>query len=88
MKIKENFMLKEIAGSFVVVPTGAALVDFQMMLSLNETGVFLWEHLKTDTNEEKLLEALLKEYDVDEATAKADINEFVELLKTKKVIEE
>lgn len=88
MKIKDGFILKEIAGSFVVMPTGEALVDFNMMLTLNETGVFLWEHIAEGAKKEDLLDAILGEYDIDEETAKADIDEFVDMLIAKKVIEE
>lgn len=87
MKIKDGFMLKEIAGTFVVVPKGSALVDFQMMLSLNETGVFLWELLSKGAEKEDLYNAILSEYDVDEDTAKKDVDDFLLRLESKKVIE-
>ena len=88
MKVKEGFILKEIAGSFVVMPTGEALVDFNMMLTLNETGVFLWNILEKGAGKEELLSAVLEEYNIDGETAKADIDEFVDMLISKKVIEE
>ena len=86
MKIKEGFLLKEIAGSYVVVPVGEKLVDFQMMVTLNETGAFLWEKLANDTTEEELVAALLGEYDVDEQTAKADVSEFIKTLNEKEIL--
>lgn len=87
MKIKEGFMLKTVADSFVVVPTGANIVDFSAMITLNETGVFLWEALKNDVTEEELTSALMSEYEVDEKTAGEDVAEFVAVLRDKKVIE-
>ena len=45
MKIREGFILKEIAGSYVVVPVGDDLVDFSLMITINETGAFLWNCL-------------------------------------------
>ena len=87
MKIKEGFLLKNVADSFVIVPTGANIVDFSAMITLNETGAFLWENLKNDTTEAELTEALMAEYDVDEKTATEDVAEFVNVLKDKKVIE-
>ena len=80
MKIKEGFMLKNIAGANVVVPVGSNTVSFRSVITLNESGAFLWKQLENDTTKEKVLEAMLSEYAVDEATAKADIDEFVELL--------
>ncbi len=81
MKIAEGFLLKSIAGTNVVVPTGSNTVSFGNVITLNETGVFLFELLENDTTEENLVASMLKEYDIDEATAKADVAEFVGKLK-------
>ncbi len=88
MKIKEGFILKEIAGSYVVVPVGDDLVDFSLMITTNETGAFLWNCLSTDKTESELVSLLANEYEgVDEATLKADVSEFVALLKENNVLE-
>ena len=88
MKIRSGFLLKEVANSFVVVPTGSNIVDFSAMITLNETGAFLWNCIGDGITEEELVGKLLGEYDVDEDTARADVSEFVSVLKEKKVIEE
>ncbi len=87
MKAREGFTIKEVADSFVIIPTGANLVDFSAMITINETGAFLWDKLQSDITEDELLCAMLGEYDVDEATALNDIREFLSVLKEKKVIE-
>jgi len=79
MKLKEGFVLREVAGSVVVVPTGDAL-DLNMMITLNDTGRFLWELLEKGAEEEDLVKAMLAEYDVDEQTAKAHTAAFCEKL--------
>lgn len=81
MKIKDGYMLREVAGSHVVVPTGKAALDFSGMITLNGTGAFLWKQLSTDKTERELLCALLEEYDVDEKTAQEDISGFLAKLK-------
>ncbi len=81
MKIKEGFMLKNIAGANVVVPVGSNTVSFRSVITLNESGAFLWKQLENETTLEQILDAMLTEYDVDQATAKADVDEFIELLK-------
>lgn len=86
MKIKDNFLLKEVAGDFIVVPVGENLVDFSAMIVLNETAVFLWEVLKEDKKEEQLIEAILNEYDVDKVTAKKDVSEFITILKNNDLV--
>lgn len=79
MKLKEGFVLRTVAGDTIVVPTGTAL-DLNMMITLNDTGKFLWEKLETGAECEELVAALLQAYDVDEATAKAHVTAFVEKL--------
>lgn len=79
MKIKEGFLLREVAGETVVIPSGESL-DLNMMITLNETGTFLWKNMQEATTEDALVAALLKEYDVDETTAKEAVRAFVEKL--------
>lgn len=80
MKLKPTFLLRKIAGQTVVLPTSAEL-DLNMMITLNETGAFLWERMAEETDEVALVAALLAEYDVDEATAKNAVSTFVKKLR-------
>ena len=79
MKLKEGFLLREIAGETVVIPSGDTM-DLNLMITLNETGKFLWQKLETGAEEPALVAALLQEYDVDEATARAHVAGFVKKL--------
>ena len=88
MKINNNFILKEIAGTFMVVPVGNELIDLNAMITLNESGAFLWKQLEKDSTEFELLEGMLKEYDVDSKTAAEDISEFVANLRKIGVLDE
>ena len=45
MKLKDGFVLRQVAGQTVVLPCGDAL-DLNMMITLNDTGTFLWERLR------------------------------------------
>lgn len=76
MKLKEGFILRQVAGQTVVLPTGGEL-DLNMMITLNGTGKFLWELLDKGAEEAELVAALLAEYDVDEATAKVSVENFI-----------
>ena len=82
MKIKENFVLRELCGDYVVVAVGEQTLNFKGLIKLNETGAFLWQKMaEKDISEEALLQAMLSEYDVEKAVAKTDIDEFIDLLK-------
>ena len=81
MKIKDGYMLREVAGNSVVVAVGKATLDFNGLITLNSTGAFLWKMLAKETTEEALITAMLDEYEIDERTAKTDIAEFMDKLK-------
>lgn len=88
MKVKGDFVLSPMADSFVVVPVGDANMNLNVVISLNETGAFLWKNLQNETTAENLLCALTAEYDVDQATAKEHIEKFLKKLKEKNLLEE
>lgn len=79
MKIKDGFLLRQVAGQNVVLPAGDTL-DLNVMITLNETGAFLWERLQQETTEEELVQALLGEYEVSEAVAASAVAAFVKKL--------
>ena len=87
MKVKDGFMLHEVAGSFVAVPLGKAQVAFGGMLTLTPVGAFLWKKLEADTDEDALTKAVLAEYEVDEATARRDVHAFLEKLRAHGLLE-
>ena len=80
MKIKDGFVLKEIAGSHMVVPLGSQVANFSYIIKLSESGAFLWSLLSEDKTVDELVYALLGEYDVDEIKAREDIEKFIKKL--------
>lgn len=87
MKIKNGFVVRSIAGESVVVALGAASKNFNGIIKLNETGRFLWDKLAVGCESEELVEAILSEYEIDRATAEADIARFIETLEGANIIE-
>ena len=80
MKIKEGYILRQIAGEYVVIPSGEDL-DLNLMITLNETGSFLWERLTEGAEREDLVKALLAEYDVDRERASHAVSAFLAKLR-------
>lgn len=80
MKLRDGFMLRQVAGEYVVLSVGTDL-DFNGMITLNETGATLWKRLEQEAELADLTAALTAEYDVDEATAAAAVEQFVAQLK-------
>lgn len=77
MKIKSGFILRNVANTHIVVPVAQNTLNYKGMLSLNESGAFLWGVLQKGTDKAGLLTALLNEYDVPQDIAASDIEEFL-----------
>ena len=80
MKRNPNFLMREVAGKQVVVPVGAASVEFAGMINLNAVGAFLWQALETEQTLDTLTAALTGRYEVSAEIARADVEAFVESL--------
>lgn len=78
MKVKSGYLLREIAGTHVIVPIGERVIEFKGMMTPNDTGAFIWSRLASDITYDQLLSAILDEYEVDRMTAKADLDEFLQ----------
>ena len=88
MKIKNELMLREIAGNYIIVPVGGELVDLNAMININDTGAFIFKALETETTPEEIVNLMLKEYDIDVETAKNDVNEFIDVLRKNSMLSE
>ena len=88
MKIAEGFALKTIADNNVVVPTGTNTVSFRSIISLNETGAFIWNMLTSgDVTKEDMVAKMTAEYDISAEIALKDIEIFVENLAKNGILE-
>ncbi len=87
MKVKEGYMLRNVADNYIVVAVGENALDFNGLITTNETGAFLWELLEDNKSFDDLLSSVLNEYEIDEATAKADIDGFIKKLKDADLLE-
>ena len=81
MKLKTDYVLRQVADTWVVLPVGAATVDFNGMFTLNESGAILWRSLEKGGNLESLADALCAEYEVDRKTALKDSESFLNKLR-------
>lgn len=75
-----DFLLREVAGTLVIIPVGKASAKFKGMITLNATSAYLWELLETEQTKDFLVEALTTRYEVDAETATKDVEAFIEKL--------
>ena len=87
MKVKDNFILKKIADSYVVIPVRSRTVDFSGVIKLTESASVLWQMLEKGAEREELVARLLEEYEVDDNTARDDVDRFLQKLREADLIE-
>ena len=81
MKRSENFVLKELMGSFVLVPIGEAAMNLNGVITLNESAKFLWDAAEGEFVLDDLLDALIREYEIDIQTATNGAEIFLKRMK-------
>ena len=77
MKINDGFVLREVAGTWVVLPLVKGFSDFNGMITLNESACLLWRRLESGATREELIALLTEEYEVTEDLASADVDKFL-----------
>ena len=87
MKAKFNFEIMDQDDEMVAVPVGDGAEQFHGVLKVNETAVAILKLLAQDTDEEKIVDALLQEYEGDKAGIVGYVHEFVEQLKAEGIVE-
>ena len=87
MKIKDGFVLRNVVDEFIVMPTGENIAKFDGAVVLNEVSAFVFEQMKRPVSREDLLIAVLNEFEVDEVTAKADLDALLDKLTEMGLIE-
>ncbi len=81
MKLKPDFQIVQMANDYMLVPTGDQIDSFNGTVILNEVSAFILNQLKEDLEKEDLVERLVKEFDVESATAREDVDAAVEKMK-------
>ena len=81
MRIVPGFLIREIAGETVAIPSGQAAHHLSGLVVINGCGRFLFDLLQSEQTEDSLLNAMTDTYDVDEVTALVDIREFLDVLR-------
>ena len=88
MKTKPGFMLRSVGGRNVVVAIGQASLEFNGMITLNETGAFIWKKLQTGCTYDELIASILSEYDTTEEVAKEGADALLAQMREANLLEE
>jgi hypothetical protein len=78
MKRKNEFVLQDVGGESLLIPVGSQVMEINGIITLNETGCYLWELLAEDCSLDELAEAVAERFDVTRAVAKVDVHHFTD----------
>lgn len=86
MKLNEHYVLKEVAGEYMLVYQDATNVDISKVITVNEVGAFIIKGAGENKSEEDIVNDILKEYQVEEEIVRKDVHEYIEKLKELKIV--
>ena len=81
MKMKSGFVMREVAGQYVVIAIGEASKTFHGMIKLNSTGKDIWEGLEKGLEEQQIVDLLMDKYQVSQEQVREDVQEFLKQMK-------
>ena len=88
MKTNKGVIYRNIAGEHVLIPVGSIAMDQNGMFVMTELGGQIWQMLEGGATKEEIITALLKEYEVEESRLRADVEDFLQRMIDKNLIEE
>ena len=88
MKRNPGFLVRQVAGRYVLAPVGETVKSFSGMITMNATGKFLWDLLEQDQTVDSMAQALVDNYEVAYDQAKEDVLKYIEPLIPVKAIME
>lgn len=78
MKIKGEFVLREIAGDTILVPVGQTALNMNGMITLDPVAALIWRALEENQSKDNIIRQILDRFDVTEEIAKKDLEEFLD----------
>lgn len=88
MKLKGEFVLREVAGEIIAIPVGKTALNFNGMLCINAVSAEIWKGLQEGKTKAEILENILAEFDVSREEAAADLDVFLRQLSENNLLED
>lgn len=86
MRTEKNVILREIAGEYILIPTGSMALKYTGVFAISSLGVSVWKLLEEGKSEEEIISSLLEEYEVDRETLERDVRDFLQSLREKELL--
>lgn len=88
MKLRGEFLVRQVMDHIVAVPVGQTLLQINGMIMLNDVSKVIWDCLEQETNLEGIVTTLTDQFAVSEQEARADIMVFLDKLRTMQLLDE
>lgn len=88
MRLKGEFVIRQIIDDIIAVPIGPTALKFNGMIMLNQVSKLIWNCLEQETDLDSLTAAATEHFDVSEETARADIQRFLQQLRQADLLDE
>lgn len=82
MKLKDGLVLRQVAGQYVIVPTGKRVQEVSSVVYISSSAAYLWDYMREhEFEKEDLIKQIMEHYTgVTEEQAAADIEKFLKTL--------
>ena len=88
MKLKNKYILRAVADKTVAIAIEKGDEKTDGVITLNETGVFIFSRINEEQDFDTIADAFIEEYEVSAEDAAKAISEFVEMLKSNDLLED
>lgn len=90
MKLKDGLILREVAGQYVIVPTGKRVQEVTNIVYISSSAAYLWDYMKDhEFDKEELVKRIMEHYTgVTKEKASEDIDKFLKLLSDNNIVDD
>ena len=90
MKLKDGLILREVAGQYVIVPTGKRVQEVTNIVYISSSAAYLWEYMKDhEFEKEDLVKRIMEHYTgVTEEKAAEDVEKFLKILADNNIMDD
>lgn len=88
MKVKEGYILKNVAGENIVIATGEARLSFNGIITFNEVGAEVFTRLDGTHTVDQIAQEIASLYNAPKDIIEKDVNNLIEKMRNHGLLEE
>ncbi len=90
MRLKDQLVLREVAGQYVIVPTGERVREVRSIVYISSSAAYLWDYMQgCEFTKDDLVARVMEHFsEVTEEQARADIEDFLKVLEKHNILDD